>query len=77
MSLDLSQIAAQISDMASALRVEEESWRRCLSRALEIFALQSSDIDSLRRKIEGSHGKIHGGIHAHLYIRNIKLPDLL
>jgi hypothetical protein len=54
MSLDLNQLAAQIDGMAASLKAEEENWKGCLGRALEIFHLQSADLDSLRRKIESS-----------------------
>jgi hypothetical protein len=54
MSLDLNQVAAQIDGMAADLKAEEENWKNCLSRALETLRLQSADVDSLRRKIEGS-----------------------
>ena len=55
MSLDLNQVAAQIDGMAASLKAEEENWKRCLSRALEILQLQAADVDSLRRKIEASN----------------------
>jgi len=54
MSLDLNQLAAQIDGMAASLKAEEENWKGCLGRALEILHLQSADLDSLRRKIESS-----------------------
>ena len=54
MSLDLSQVAAQIDAMASSLKAEERNWKACLDRALETIQLQSADLDALRKKIEGS-----------------------
>ncbi|MCJ7557795.1 MAG: DNA double-strand break repair nuclease NurA [Gammaproteobacteria bacterium] len=54
MSLDLNQVSGQIDGMAASLKAEEENWKRCLGRALEMLQLQSADVDSLRKKIEGS-----------------------
>ena len=54
MSLDLNQVAAQIDGMAASLKAEQENWKACLGRALEILHLQSADLDSLRRRIESS-----------------------
>jgi len=54
MSLDLSQVAAQIDGMAASLKAEEANWRGCLDRALETLQLQAADLDALRRKIKDS-----------------------
>ncbi|MDY6892511.1 MAG: DNA double-strand break repair nuclease NurA [Chloroflexota bacterium] len=54
MSLDLNQVVIQIENMAETLKEDEQTWQGCLNRALEVFRTQSTDIDSLKRKIKNS-----------------------
>ena len=54
MSLDLNQVAAQIEGMAANLKAEQKEKEGRLSHALEVFHAKSSDLDSLRKRIESS-----------------------
>jgi hypothetical protein len=54
MSLDLNQVAAQIEGMAANLKAEQKEKENRLSHALEVFLAKSSDLDSLRKRIESS-----------------------
>lgn len=54
MSLDLTQVAAQIEGMAANLEAEEKDREDRLSHALDILRFQSADLDSLKRRIESN-----------------------
>ena len=54
MSLDLTQVAAQIQGMASRLKIEEKERDRHLSCACETLRRMSVDLDSLKKKIASS-----------------------
>ncbi len=54
MSLDLSEVAAQIDDMAANLKLEEADWRARLDRARATLEEQSAGLDALRARIAES-----------------------
>jgi len=54
MSLDLNQVATQIEGMAANLKAEQKDKEGRLSHALEVFHAKSSDLDSLRKRVESS-----------------------
>ncbi len=52
MSLDLNRVAAQIEGMATSLQAEQKEKEGRISYALEVFRAKSSDLDSLRKRVE-------------------------
>lgn len=54
MSLDLNKVTAQIEGMAADLKAEQKDKEARLSHALETLRLKSTELDSLKRRIEGS-----------------------
>ena len=57
MSLDISQIAAQVATMAARLRDGLEQWRQRLDKALDVLGDKSIDLNELKAKIARSRGK--------------------